>query len=95
MGCLHIILGDRFNEELQNIYGKALKYLLMHMAKLYDKPYAPAGSNELDCRGQYENELGFNYLKSPSPPSPRASPTPDYKNEILEKMSVYSEKYKE
>ncbi len=37
MGCMHIILGDRFNEQLQEIYRRALRFLLIEMGEVFDE----------------------------------------------------------
>ena len=37
MGCLHIILDDRFNEQIQEIYRRAFLYIVNQMAWHFEK----------------------------------------------------------
>ena len=45
---LKVILGDRFNEQLQSVYTKALGYLVAEITKLYDD----AGSTKTAASAQ-------------------------------------------
>ena len=36
MGCMHIMLGDRFNDQLKDIYSRAFKFILNEMGNFFD-----------------------------------------------------------
>ena len=55
MGCLQIFLGDRFNEQLKEIYRRALRFLLTQLGNEYAK------------HGEYEGEISLTpSISSPS-----------------------------
>ena len=99
MGCLHIALGDRFNEQLQEIYRIALQFLLSQMAHIYDELSERASTSseehDKDSSPDSNNAHGgkASYLR-PLSESEKSSPGEDI-NERFNKMNIFAEKYQE
>ncbi len=69
MGCIQILLEDRFNEQVQNIYQKVIKYILNEMGKEFDGlPYLGPEDSALDALLEEDNFSieGLKLLKNES-----------------------------
>ena len=98
MGCLHIFLGDRFNKDLQDIYTKAMKYLLSNIGQLFDDVPTNYQAND-KVKSKFtvppSKEVKVKYskcLRYPGADSKPEANEPD-SDELLQKMNDLSEQF--
>ncbi len=109
MGSLHIILGDRFNQELKEIYQKAFLYILFHLGRVFDgqrlneseystinidSKLIPNISNKLSDE---KNEAKSDKGKEEEHQNVKKESTKNEKNieEEFTNLSLYASKYKD
>ena len=94
MGCLHIVLGDRFNYQLQEIYRRGFRFLLSQMGQIYDS-IVEAESHQLVVKDIKNSENGKEERKGRSltPEAELPKEISGDLNERLQQMNVYAAKY--
>ena len=98
MGCLHILLADRFNAELQEIYLKVLRYLLTSIGQIYDETNDKSALHvriENHYGGKGRRPIKLSYAKCLKYPTGEMDDCneEDHK-ELFEKLNDFAEKYK-